>query len=170
VSRFPESLSSSFWPRPRRRRAGPAQRSPCRTPGREYPWLGSTSYRHLPGQQAGGRQPNSFVSWQVLRAGSNSPVSPRILPCLAWEFTTVPPNHLIDSPDRNVYTYPVPDTNAPAYEKTMNRTKKTGRGRRSRAVQVAGMAGSSCRIVIIKDGQFVHAQAKRPALKVTASR
>jgi hypothetical protein len=47
----------------------------------------------------------------------------------------------------------------------MNRTNKTRQGKRSQAVQVADMAGSSCRIVIIKDGQFVHGQAKRPAQK-----
>jgi len=79
--------------------------------------------------------------------------------------------HLIDSPDRDVYTYSVSSgSRLSPCEKTMNRTKKTRQGKRSRAVQVAEMSGSSCRIVIIKDGQFVHAQAKRPAQKVTASR
>lgn len=64
----------------------------------------------------------------------------------------------------------VADTDVSAGEKTMNQTKETRRKNRIQGIRVPVTAGSAYRIVIIRDGQFVQAQTKSPALKATASR
>lgn len=78
------------------------------------------------------------------------------------------PNYLLDLSGPMCTIAPiVADTEVTVCEKTMTQTKASRRKNRIQGVRVPG---SSCRIVIIKDGQFVQAQAKNPALKASASR